>query len=162
MVTLWLTSKENPKSQNISDKAGRVLAHVIWNSCDGLIYRWVPLKVTIKLCCQRDMDLKNIKLQVCDSESVSHSVYVFHFSFLLLILLLSARRESTAQLHLWRHFFNSEKILSHSHTLRLKNSQHFTTPSLVSPRNDVWGGATTEIPYWWHVSTQIWVVLLIG
>ena len=51
--------------------------------------------------------------------------------------------------------------LTHIH-LGLENSQHFTTPSLVSPRNDVWGGTTAEIPYWWHVTTQIWVVLLIG
>ena len=27
--------------------------------------------------------------------------------------------------------------------------------------NDVWE-TSTEIPYWWHITTQIWVVLLIG
>ena len=31
----------------------------------------------------------------------------------------------------------------------------------VSPRNDVWE-ASAEIPYWWHVTTQISVVLLIS
>ena len=34
-------------------------------------------------------------------------------------------------------------------------------PPAVSPRNDVWE-TSSEIPYWWHVTTQIWVVLLIG
>ena len=28
-------------------------------------------------------------------------------------------------------------------------------------QNDIWE-TTVEIPYWWHVTTQIWVVLLIG
>ena len=32
---------------------------------------------------------------------------------------------------------------------------------LVSPPNDIWK-TSTEIPYWWCVTTQIWVVLLIG
>ena len=30
----------------------------------------------------------------------------------------------------------------------------------ISPPNDVY--TSVEIPYWWRVSTQIWVVLLIG
>ena len=29
------------------------------------------------------------------------------------------------------------------------------------PRNDIWE-TSAEIPYWWHVTTEIWVVLLIG
>ena len=29
------------------------------------------------------------------------------------------------------------------------------------PRNDVWG-TSVDFPYWWHVITRIWVVLLIG
>ena len=31
-------------------------------------------------------------------------------------------------------------------------------------KQPAFGDATTsaEIPYWWHVTTQIWVVLLIG
>ena len=45
--------------------------------------------------------------------------------------------------------------------LALGNSRHFTTPQLVSPRNDVWE-MNAEIPYWWRVTIQIWVVLLIG
>ena len=41
------------------------------------------------------------------------------------------------------------------------NSWHFATPPLVSPPNDV-REMSAEIPYWWRVTTQIWVVLLIG
>ena len=34
-------------------------------------------------------------------------------------------------------------------------------PPIVSSPNDVWE-TSAEIPYWWLVTTQIWVVLLIG
>ena len=43
----------------------------------------------------------------------------------------------------------------------LENSWHFATPPPASWRNDVWG-ASTETPYSWHVTTMIWLVLLIG
>ena len=42
-----------------------------------------------------------------------------------------------------------------------ENSKHFATPSLVSQWNHVWE-MSAEIPYWWRVTTQIWVMLLIG
>ena len=42
-----------------------------------------------------------------------------------------------------------------------ENSRHLATPPSVSPRNDV-RETSAEIPYWWRVTTQIWVVLLIG
>ena len=43
-----------------------------------------------------------------------------------------------------------------------ENSRHLATPPLVSPPNYVWE-TSAEIPYGWHVTTQIWVlVLLIG
>ena len=45
--------------------------------------------------------------------------------------------------------------------LALKNSRHFMTQPLVSSRNEA-SGTTAEFPHWWHVTTQIWVVLLIG
>ena len=48
--------------------------------------------------------------------------------------------------------------------LAWENSQHLVTPPLVSLPNDVWE-IRAEIPYWWRVTTQIWVravVLLIG
>ena len=41
-----------------------------------------------------------------------------------------------------------------------ENSRHFVTQSLTFPRNDV-SGKIAEIPYWWRVTTQIWVVFLI-
>ena len=37
-----------------------------------------------------------------------------------------------------------------------ENSRHFVTPPTTSPRNDIWETGA-EIPYWWHVITQIWV-----
>ena len=43
----------------------------------------------------------------------------------------------------------------------LENSWHFVTPPMVFPRNDDWV-MTEEIPYWWRVNTQIWVVRPIG
>ena len=45
--------------------------------------------------------------------------------------------------------------------LAWENIRHFATPPLVSPRNDVWE-TNAEIPYWWRITIQIWVVLLIG
>ena len=42
-----------------------------------------------------------------------------------------------------------------------ENSRHMATLPLVSPPNDVWQ-KNAEIPYWWRVTTQISVVLLIG
>ena len=38
-----------------------------------------------------------------------------------------------------------------------QNSRHFARPPVVSTRNDVWE-TSAEIPYWWPVTTQIWVV----
>ena len=43
----------------------------------------------------------------------------------------------------------------------LRKQPTFATPTVVSPPNDVWE-ARAEIPYWWRVTTQIWVMLLIG
>ena len=42
--------------------------------------------------------------------------------------------------------------------LTWENSQHFEMPPLFSLENKIWG-RSTEIPFWWHVTTQIWVVL---
>ena len=41
-----------------------------------------------------------------------------------------------------------------------QNSRHFATPPLVSLRNDV-RETSAEIPYWWRVTSQAWVVGLI-
>ena len=43
----------------------------------------------------------------------------------------------------------------------LRKRPHFLMPPLVSPRSDVWE-TTTGIPYWWCVTNQTWIVLLIG
>ena len=51
-----------------------------------------------------------------------------------------------------------------THTWNLvawENSRHFMRLPLQPSQNDVWV-ANAEIPYWWLVSTQILVVLLIG
>ena len=45
--------------------------------------------------------------------------------------------------------------------LALENSPNFATLPLVSQRNDVCE-TTAEIPYWWRITTQFWVLLLIG
>ena len=45
--------------------------------------------------------------------------------------------------------------------LAWENSRLFATSPVVSGRNDVWE-TSAEIPYWWRVTTQVWVVLLIG
>ena len=46
-------------------------------------------------------------------------------------------------------------------TIKTIFSRHLATLPLFSQPNDVWK-TSAEISYWWHVSTQIWVVLLIG
>ena len=38
---------------------------------------------------------------------------------------------------------------------------HFAKPPRVFPRNDVWE-TSADIPFWWRVTTQIWVVLQMG
>ena len=56
------------------------------------------------------------------------------------------------------HSFLSEMCISLS---AQENSWHLATLPVVSPPNDVWE-TSAEISHWWHVTTQIWVVLLIG
>ena len=48
-----------------------------------------------------------------------------------------------------------------SFLIAIENIRHFATPPVVYPRNEVWE-TSAEIAYWWRVTTQIWVVLLIG
>ena len=45
-------------------------------------------------------------------------------------------------------------------TVAWENSHHFTTSPLVSLQNNVWE-TSAEIPYWWRIPKQTWVVLLI-
>ena len=59
---------------------------------------------------------------------------------------------------------NSILTTRHHNTTQVlawENSRHLATPLLVSPPNDFWE-TSAEIPYWWRITTQIWVVLLIG
>ena len=42
-----------------------------------------------------------------------------------------------------------------------ENSRNFAKPPLFSTRNDVWE-TSAQFPYRWRVTTQMWVVLLIG
>ena len=46
------------------------------------------------------------------------------------------------------------------HVIAWENRQHFRTPPLVPLQNDVCG-TSVEIPYWWRVTTQIWVLMLL-
>ena len=46
-------------------------------------------------------------------------------------------------------------------TLAWANCRHLATLPLVSPLIDVWE-TSAEIPYWWRVTTLIWVLPLIG
>ena len=46
-------------------------------------------------------------------------------------------------------------------SLSCENSRHFAKLPLVFPWNEVWE-TNAEIPYWWRVTTQVWIVLVIG
>ena len=50
-----------------------------------------------------------------------------------------------------------QKLLEKAYFTAWENSRHFAMPPLVSPQNDVWG-TSVQLPYWWRVTTQIWVV----
>ena len=58
---------------------------------------------------------------------------------------------------------NEFSLLIHLNSTKLawRNRRHFATPPLVSSRNDVWE-TSAENPYWWCVTNQVWVVLLIS
>ena len=49
------------------------------------------------------------------------------------------------------------KTIASSALLAWENSRHLATLPPVSPPNDVWE-TSAEIPYWWRVTIQIWVV----
>ena len=53
------------------------------------------------------------------------------------------------------------RILQARISLAWENSRHLSTLPLVFPPNGVWE-TSAEISYWCRVTTQIWVVLLIG
>ena len=52
-------------------------------------------------------------------------------------------------------------LLAFINSIAWENSRHLATlpiTALVSPPNDVWE-TSAEIPYWWRVTTQIWLVV---
>ena len=53
---------------------------------------------------------------------------------------------------------SSTKVGQTLYCLARENSRHLATLPLVSPPNDVWE-TSAEIPYWWRVTTQIWLVV---
>ena len=52
-------------------------------------------------------------------------------------------------------------VSSNNWSCSLRNWRQFATLLLVPPRNDVWE-TSAQISYWWRVTTQIRIVLLIG
>ena len=56
---------------------------------------------------------------------------------------------------------NGKRPMSTRVVLAWDKSRYFTALPLVSPRNDVWE-TSAEIPYWWPVTNQFWIILLIG
>ena len=55
----------------------------------------------------------------------------------------------------WVLFSNVREMFS------LRKQPTFCDAVTGSPPSDVWE-TSAEIPYWWRISTQIWVVLMIG
>ena len=56
-----------------------------------------------------------------------------------------------------------EHCVTPARAVAWENSWHFArTPPTVSQRNGVWETSSGEIPYWWRVTSPIWVVLLTG
>ena len=59
------------------------------------------------------------------------------------------------------HLISKHSLNANLFVLAWENSRHLASLPRVSPPNDVWE-TSAEMPYWWHVTTQIWVVFLIG
>ena len=57
--------------------------------------------------------------------------------------------------------FNNKNSRNEYSFLAWESSRHLATSPLVSSQNDIWE-TSAEIPYWWLVTSQIWVVILIG
>ena len=81
----------------------------------------------------------------------SHLVLPHHYFFILSPYLLQPRYPVFSPL---LHYIVALLVAR-------ENSRHLAMQPLVSPPNDVWE-TSAEIPYWWRVTTQIWVVHLIG
>lgn len=68
-------------------------------------------------------------------------------------LALNRKKTNNNNLYICRDFHIQVKITVHRFCIAWENSLHLATPSLVSPRNDVWE-LSAEIPYWWRLTTQ--------
>ena len=75
------------------------------------------------------------------------------FSMAELLIHLQGNVAQTYTLILIHHFSSLETCQSAA----WENSRHLAMLPLVSPPNDVWE-TSAEIPYWWRITTQIWVV----
>ena len=106
----------------------------------------------------------------CKSSLSPFTFILFYFIFFASLKGRSERCEDISSAH--QGVFPSESKESRTvsffyeydasvRSLTWENSRHFATLPLVSLRNDVWE-TSVEIPYWWCVTTKIWVVLLIG
>jgi len=75
------------------------------------------------------------------------------------IFLLDVMKTSITKVNMFRH--KAVSIYNSTSYMYNRGSYSLATPPTVSPRKDNrWTGA--KIPYWWRVTTLIWVVLLIG
>ena len=83
----------------------------------------------------------------------SHGPLWFITSHSRFALASAMRKKKRLKTRLYRPFLKENLACCHS--------RHLATPPLVSLRNDV-RETSAEIPYWWRVTTQIWLVLLIG
>ena len=61
----------------------------------------------------------------------------------------------------WCHHFYPLNLNISWTRVAWENSQHFARSPLEPSQNDIWE-TSAEIPFWWRVSTQILVALLIG
>ena len=73
----------------------------------------------------------------------------------------SSPSKSPCSLFLPNLLFNLHNCTGAKLNVAWENSRHLAMLPLVSPPNDIWE-PRAEIPYWWCVITQIWLVLLIG
>ena len=101
--------------------------------------------------CLKSFNFVSIRVFWCNSDYTIITCIINHLKSISLLINIA----------LYLRF--SDKWSTLSCTLTWTNNWHFATqpPLAHSLRNDVWG-TTAEIPCWWRLSTQIWVVLLIG
>ena len=120
---------------------------IIFKKCKN--YWWINEKCEIYHTVFNTIFLQNKRL------ALQLKIFIFYKSNILCscLSLLSSQRIATLYV-IKKHFIST-------YFIAWVNSLHFVMPPLVSPQNDIWGMGI-EIPYWWRITTYIWVVLLIG